>query len=357
MLQPSHDELRRMRWFRLAALWCAAFALAAGAAGVALSATEPRLITGGFAAMRASIALSVVACAVALALGLRHAGGASEWWSRGIALAVGVVACVTLLEYAVGTTLHMDSLLAADGVAADPGRMAPQTAMALLLFAISVGMLKYGDGRLGAVADSVLVTHAMLLYAVISGYFFHSDELIGAAGATRMSPLVVIVMSVLWTGLLCARTDRGVCRVIVGDGRGSQVIRYLLMPTMLFPLLIGLARTWAESAGLASPLGASVFATIQSGLRIAVIVSVGYLLNRSERERRAEQLRREEAERMVAMCAWTRRIRWHGEWVPVDRFLRDRFGLEVTHGISEEALDEELALLGLTAEHPRRPAA
>jgi hypothetical protein len=40
----------------------------------------------------------------------------------------------------------------------------------------------------------------------------------------------------------------------------------------------------------------------------------------------------------VTMCAWTRRIKWRGTWLSVERFLEERFGLPVTHGISDEAL-------------------
>lgn len=39
----------------------------------------------------------------------------------------------------------------------------------------------------------------------------------------------------------------------------------------------------------------------------------------------------------VRMCAWTRRL-WHnGQWLSIEAFLHDRFGLDVSHGISEDA--------------------
>ena len=41
----------------------------------------------------------------------------------------------------------------------------------------------------------------------------------------------------------------------------------------------------------------------------------------------------------VRMCAWTRRIQLEGEWVSVETFLLRRFGLRVTHGLSDEARD------------------
>jgi GAF domain-containing protein len=50
---------------------------------------------------------------------------------------------------------------------------------------------------------------------------------------------------------------------------------------------------------------------------------------------------------IVRMCAWTRRLEWGGEWLSVESYLERRFGIEVSHGISEEALhvlEQELDL-------------
>ena len=50
----------------------------------------------------------------------------------------------------------------------------------------------------------------------------------------------------------------------------------------------------------------------------------------------AEQVRR--LEEFVTFCAWTSRVQWKNQWVPVDQFLRERFDLNVSHGISDEAI-------------------
>lgn len=49
-----------------------------------------------------------------------------------------------------------------------------------------------------------------------------------------------------------------------------------------------------------------------------------------------EQVRR--LEEFVTFCAWTGRVRWQNQWVSVEQFLSERFDLNVSHGISEEAL-------------------
>jgi CHASE3 domain sensor protein len=40
---------------------------------------------------------------------------------------------------------------------------------------------------------------------------------------------------------------------------------------------------------------------------------------------------------LVTMCAWTRQIRHEGEWVSTEEYLFRRFGLNITHGISDAA--------------------
>jgi integral membrane sensor domain MASE1 len=42
---------------------------------------------------------------------------------------------------------------------------------------------------------------------------------------------------------------------------------------------------------------------------------------------------------VVTFCAWTGRVRWRDQWVSVEAFLRERYHLNISHGISEEALE------------------
>lgn len=51
---------------------------------------------------------------------------------------------------------------------------------------------------------------------------------------------------------------------------------------------------------------------------------------------------------LVRMCAWTKRLYHAGQWVSIEAFLRSRYGLQVTHGMSDEArvrLQQELLIL------------
>ena len=41
---------------------------------------------------------------------------------------------------------------------------------------------------------------------------------------------------------------------------------------------------------------------------------------------------------LVRMCAWTKRLFHDGQWMPIESYLRSRFGVQVTHGMSDDAL-------------------
>lgn len=43
---------------------------------------------------------------------------------------------------------------------------------------------------------------------------------------------------------------------------------------------------------------------------------------------------------LVTVCAWSRQVRYDGKWMNVDQYLTERFGLSITHGISEKAAME-----------------
>ncbi|HEY4735373.1 MAG: CHASE3 domain-containing protein [Gemmatimonadaceae bacterium] len=43
---------------------------------------------------------------------------------------------------------------------------------------------------------------------------------------------------------------------------------------------------------------------------------------------------------LVTLCAWTRSVEYDGEWISFEEYLRRKFNLSATHGISPEALSQ-----------------
>ena len=69
-------------------------------------------------------------------------------------------------------------------------------------------------------------------------------------------------------------------------------------------------------------------------------------LQKSNEELRSALERIQRLEKIVRMCAWTNRLELDGEWLEIEAFLNRRFGVTVTHGISEEALEQQIKDLG-----------
>jgi hypothetical protein len=43
---------------------------------------------------------------------------------------------------------------------------------------------------------------------------------------------------------------------------------------------------------------------------------------------------------LVTLCAWTRSVEYEGEWISFEEYLRRKFDISSTHGISPEALSQ-----------------
>ena len=88
-------------------------------------------------------------------------------------------------------------------------------------------------------------------------------------------------------------------------------------------------------------------------LTAAVVAGAGVLL-----------LRIRQLQSIITICAWTQRVNFNGKWMRMEDFLWQRFRVKVSHGISEEAFEGVMGMVGknLTvsddrAEKPDNPKA
>src|SRR5215469_9102429 len=70
-------------------------------------------------------------------------------------------------------------------------------------------------------------------------------------------------------------------------------------------------------------------------LTAAVVVGAGVLL-----------LRIRQLQSIITICAWTQRVNFNGKWMRMEDFLWQRFRVKVSHGISEEAFEGVMGMVG-----------
>jgi CHASE3 domain sensor protein len=57
-------------------------------------------------------------------------------------------------------------------------------------------------------------------------------------------------------------------------------------------------------------------------------------------------LRIQQLQNIITVCAWTQRVNYRGKWMRMEEFLWERFRVKVSHGISEEAFDGVMGMVG-----------
>jgi CHASE3 domain sensor protein len=43
---------------------------------------------------------------------------------------------------------------------------------------------------------------------------------------------------------------------------------------------------------------------------------------------------------LVTMCAWSKRVQYKGQWIPLEEYIKNRFGVRISHGISKEEYEK-----------------
>ena len=82
------------------------------------------------------------------------------------------------------------------------------------------------------------------------------------------------------------------------------------------------------------------FVHSQTTLNMLLVLTVWFLVSNSTR-RIMERVRY--LEKFMRVCSWCRRINYQGEWMPLEKFMRQGFDTPTTHGICLECLERQKA--------------
>jgi len=90
----------------------------------------------------------------------------------------------------------------------------------------------------------------------------------------------------------------------------------------------------------ADSISSQVTSVVLIGTVVMVLIFIVIILRRLEK-----------LQQVVTICAWTGQVKYEGEWVRLDEYLQRRFGLSVSHGLSQEAAEKMIAEI----KTPNRP--
>ncbi len=245
----------------------------------------------GYVSMKANTALCFTLCGTSLLIGfLSRPRVWKRWCANLLAAAVIIISCLTLMEYASGVSIGLDEMLFPDSpdaaATSAPGRMAPNTASAFLLYAIALTLLSRGRKSAQTAQLLGLIGIFIALMALL-GYLFKAHILVEVLNLTWMAVHTIVGMIMLGVGLLCARPNRGFMGVALANTPGGALARSLIGPAVAGAICIPWLIYFGYEAqlydvGFAFSLLILIRIAIICGLAVRMIAALDHL----EQERR-----------------------------------------------------------------------
>jgi PAS domain S-box-containing protein len=220
--------------------------------------------------------------------------------ARVCAFTIAVVALLVLAKYLFAWDMGPDQLLFRDqltsaSVNGVPNRMAPNTALAFLLLALSLLLMNVESRRGHRPAESLALIVGLIALFALVGYTYSATALYHVPNNIPMALNTAAAFFVLAVGLLCARPKHGVLARLLSRNSAGILTRRLLPAAIAMPIVVGWFRLQGERAGLfGADFGAALVVTVTIVLLLALIWSTATVLERVEqaRERAEHALRK-----------------------------------------------------------------
>ncbi len=272
------------------AVLCGALSALAGTVvlvlGWAFDVPVVRSLLPGPISTKASTGAMFVLCGAGVALLAGDEKG--KRIGRVCATACLVMALVFLSQYVVGWNLGIDELPFRDTVAraahvAFPGR--PGLTALICLVLICMSLLGMGRHRRweGALMIPVLGVAALC----IVGFAYSIPAFYAEGSAAKISLNTGIVLLTLAVGVVFLRPGGGVQRTLGTTDPGGVMVRRLLPPAVVVPLVLGWLQLGGQRNGVyGPPVGAWLLTMATIACLIAVIALSARSLSRADRHRR-----------------------------------------------------------------------
>ncbi len=172
--------------------------------------------------------------------------------AQGSASLACLLAILTLLEYLLSIDLGIDLWLTSfPDFSGDshPGRMAPPTALAVLMLGLALLWLDRDRGIDHAASQYLALLGGTIGAIALVGYVYGVQTLYKVGTSNSMSIFNACLLFALGLGILGARPTRGFMTTLTGEDPGSVMLRRVLPFAIALPILAGWIRITAQRSG------------------------------------------------------------------------------------------------------------
>lgn len=188
--------------------------------------------------------------------------------SRGFAVTCATVAGLTLSQYLFGWNLGIDQLLfqdtSAEPTTLTPGHMGLNTALNFVLISSALILLGRKTEKSYKYAQLLTLVAGLISVQALIGHAYGVEVFYNTAPyTTAMALHTALTFTVLCIGVLWARADRGLMRLVTSTRPAGLLARRLLLAAIAVPLVLGWFIVQGEHAGYYDPAFAvSVFTLV-----------------------------------------------------------------------------------------------
>jgi len=173
--------------------------------------------------------------------------------TRVLAVIVALIGIATLTEHLLDVNFGIDTLLFnrlyGQAASAAPMRMGPPASSSFALIGAAL-LLTTFTTRLRRVANVLAIVCAAIASLSLVGYWYGADRLFGIARLTGIALQTTSMLAGLSLGLIFSIPEFGLMSIIVREDAGGFLARRLLLPSIVFPLVIGWLRILGQNARL-----------------------------------------------------------------------------------------------------------
>jgi PAS domain S-box-containing protein len=255
---------------------------------------------------------NTAACAMLGGIGLLLLIGVGRSWpiivARGAGVFVALVGGLTLFQHVSGINLGIDTLLFnrpwGQRAATAPMRMGPPASTSFLILGCALFLATY-DARGRRLASALSTVPVGIASLSLTGYLLGADQLFGVAQFTGIAWQTSTLIAVLGIGLMSAIPEHGLPAAMRRPDAGGSVLRRLIVPVIVFPLIMGWLRVLGQHAGLYDlEFGTALRTLMEIGLFLMLLWWTANSISRhASAAEQAEQALRESEQRFKTLTS------------------------------------------------------
>ena len=240
----------------------------------------------GFATrMSVPMALTVLLCALSLALSESNSHLSLPIAARYVAGQAGILAILILLESIYRMFPAVDGLLMADRAPGNTGGIPVHSPAAFVLLSISMMLVTARSVLVRRIADGLIPVMCLVTLVLLSENIFGALGLVRLSADNMISPLLLGCLVVLTWVVAMRQTEHGVWSIFVGAGIGSRIARGFAPILLLIPFLIEVLRTHIAPMDLVpAQYGAAILTSLAAGLSMLLLLILVWRINSMEKE-------------------------------------------------------------------------